>query len=65
MNQLLHSILKGYSSKEIVQMCKIINKDYNVYDPEEVRWSKLEYVLSRTTREEFEQLRSSYLCSSW
>lgn len=64
MNQLLHSILKGYSAKEIVQMCKIINKDYNVYDPEEVRWSKLKYVLSRTTREEFEQLKSSYLSNN-
>lgn len=64
MNQYLNSILSEYSTGEIIQMCKIINKDYNIYDPEDVRWAKLEYVLSKTTHNEIEQLRKSCLSNS-
>lgn len=61
MIQLLQSILKEYSTEEILQMCKTINKDYNIYDPEDVRWAKLQYVLNRTSHSDIEQLRKSYL----
>lgn len=64
MNQYLCSILNEYSTGEIIQMCKVINKDYNIYDPEDVRWSKLEYVFSKTTHSEIELLRKSCLSNS-
>jgi len=44
---LLQSILNNYSDDEILQMCKTINKDYNIYDPEDVRWAKIGYVLNK------------------
>lgn len=61
MNQYLQAILKEYSATEILQICRIINKDYNVYDPEDVRWAKLAYVLNKTTRADLEMLQSSCL----
>ena len=59
MNPYLQTILKEYSESEILQMCKAINKDYNIYDPEDVRWAKLSYVLNRTSCAEIELLRSN------
>lgn len=61
MNQHLQEILKEYSAAEILQMCKVINKDYNVYDPEDVRWAKLAYVLNKTSHADLELLRSNCL----
>lgn len=61
MNQYLQSILKEYSAIEILQVCKAINRDYNIFDPEDVRWAKLAYVLNKTKREDLEILRSSCL----
>lgn len=42
------NILNVYSSAEIVQICKHLNKTYNIYDPEQVRWKKIKYALSKT-----------------
>lgn len=61
MLSLLQSILNKYSAGELLQMCKTINRDYNIYDPEDVRWAKLEYVLNKTTPCEIELLRKSCL----
>lgn len=61
MNQHLEEILREYSAAEILQMCKAINKDYNVYDPEDVRWAKLAYVFSKTSNTALELLRSKCL----
>lgn len=61
MNQHLQEILKEYSVAEILQMCKAINKDYNVYDPEDARWAKLAYVLNKTSHTDFELLRRNCL----
>lgn len=41
-------ILKAYSNSDIVQICRYLNKDYNIYDPEEVRWKKIRYAFSKT-----------------
>lgn len=41
-------MLKMYSTSEIVQICKYLNKDYNIYDPDEVRWRKIKYAFSKT-----------------
>ena len=61
MNQLLNSILEEYSAVEVLQICKVINKNYNIYDPEDVRWAKLEYALNRTSHSDIELLRKNYL----
>lgn len=42
------NILSVYSPSEIVQICKHLNKTYNIYDPEQVRWKKIKYALSKT-----------------
>lgn len=42
------NVLKAYSVAEIVQICKYLNKDYNIYDPDEVRWKKIKYAFSKT-----------------
>ena len=64
MNQILEDILNKYSTAEIVQMCKTINRDYNIYDPDEVRWAKLAYVLNRTTDTEWLQLKRNSLSNT-
>lgn len=58
---LLQSILNKYSDSELLQMCKAINKDYNIYDPEDVRWAKLEYVLNKTSPNDIKLLRENCL----
>lgn len=64
MNQHLRSILSDYSNEEILQMCKVINKDYNIYDPESVRWTKLEYVLNKTPKQDIGQLQKECLSNA-
>lgn len=43
------NILNSYSAPEIVQICKYLNKDYNIYEPDEVRWKKIKYAFSKTS----------------
>ena len=38
-------------------MCKAINKNYNIYDPEEVRWVKISYVLNKTSAAQIDRLK--------
>lgn len=64
LNQILQDILSEYSITEIIQMCKIINKDYNIYDPHEVRWAKLAYVFNRTTDAEWSKLKNNSLSNT-
>lgn len=64
MNQHLKSILSDYSKEEIIQMCKVINKDYNIYDPESVRWAKLEYVLNKTSKQNIKCLQKECLSNA-
>lgn len=61
MHLLLRQILNKYTSEEILQMCKTINKGYNIYDPENVRWAKLEYVLNKTSHSDILKLQKIYL----
>jgi len=53
------SILKAYSTSEIIQICKYLNKDYNIYEPDDVRWRKIKYALSKTPENELFELRKS------
>ena len=61
MNQHLVSLLQLYTNEEILQICKSLNKNYNIYDPESVRWRQIEYVLNKTPKSEIKQLRNNCL----
>ena len=37
------SILDDYTTNEIVQICKYLKKEYNIYEPDDVRWEKIKY----------------------
>lgn len=58
---LLQHIVKQYTKDELVQICKILNKTYNIYDSEDIRWNKLEYTLSNTPPEDLTALREVQL----
>lgn len=53
----LNKILAEYSAEEITQICKTLNKMYNIYDSEEYRWTQLKYVLSKTPETEINALK--------
>ncbi len=57
MDQCLERIVSDYSTSEILHVCRTINKDYNIYDPEKVRWDKISYALYKTPLEEIEGLK--------
>lgn len=60
-NFYLNNIIKNYSTEELVHVCKCLNKEYNIYDPNEVRWKKISYALYKTTESEISQLRKAAL----
>lgn len=41
-------ILNKYTANEIVQICKYLNKEYNIYEPDVMRWEKIKYAFYRT-----------------
>ena len=43
-------ILSAYSNDELLHICKYLNKDYNIYDTEIMRWKKIEYAFHKTTK---------------
>lgn len=60
-SSLLKKILAKYSSEEITQICKTLNKMYNIYDSEEYRWSQIKYVFSKTSETDLTNLRKLQL----
>lgn len=44
-------ILNAYSTNEIIQICKYLNKEYNIYEPDDVRWGKIRYAFYKTPKE--------------
>lgn len=52
------NILNAYSTNEIIQICKYLNKDYNIYEPEEVRWKKIRYAFFKTSEDEICELQN-------
>lgn len=54
-------IVSEYSNEELEWISKCLNKTYNIYDPEEVRWNKIEHYFSKTNSADLENLRSSVL----
>lgn len=58
---LLNSILQQYSTEEIEQICKNLNRIYNIYDSEDHRWSQIKYAFTKTDEEVIDQLRKSQI----
>lgn len=50
-------ILNEYSTSEIEQICKYINKVYNIYEPDELRWEKIKYAFYRTDKQKICKLQ--------
>ena len=61
MNNYLEKVISAYSANELVQICKGLNKSYNVYDPEEVRWNQISYALFKTGNEDINKLKENFL----
>lgn len=43
------SILKDYSDDEIIKICKYLNKEYNIYDTDDIRWEIIRSALFKTS----------------
>lgn len=50
-------ILNAYTSGEMVQICKYLNKEYNIYEPDEVRWKKIKYAFYKTSEKTINELQ--------
>lgn len=62
-NQILENIVSKYTDSELKQICKTLNKTYNLYDSEEKLWNNLNFVLGNTTSEELSYLRKEVLAN--
>ena len=51
------SILDDYTTNEIVQICKYLNKEYNIYEPDDVRWEKIKYAFYKTDEQIIDELQ--------
>lgn len=52
-------ILKDYTLNELVQICKHLNKEYNIYDPDEARWKKIKYAFYKTNEPAIRKLQNN------
>ena len=50
-------LLNEYSTNEIIQICKYLNKEYNIYEPDDVRWDKIGYAFYKTSKETISELQ--------
>ncbi|WP_090942981.1 sce7726 family protein [Pelosinus propionicus] len=62
-NCVLENILSKYTDLELKQICKTLNKTYNLYDSEEKLWNNLKFVLGNTTSEELSYLRTEVVAN--
>ena len=50
-------ILAPYPHEEILQICKYLNKSYNIYDPNDVRWKQIKYAFYKTSEMELSEIQ--------
>jgi hypothetical protein len=50
-------MLDDYTTNEIVQICKYLNKEYNIYEPDEMRWEKIKYAFYKTSDQTIQRLK--------
>ena len=61
---LFDSIVANYTKEELLHICKGLNKSYNIFDPEDVRWKKIAYYFFKSDKKEIENLQKNML-SNW
>lgn len=59
------AVVSQYSADELTNICRRLNKAYNIYDPEDMRWNKVEYCLFRTSKEMLNTLRNVVLSNQF
>ena len=57
-NTVVSRIISDYSTHEILYICKVLNKSYNIYDTEEARWGKISYALFKSSKQHIDELKS-------
>ena len=51
-------LLSAYSNDEIIQICKVLNKNYNVYDTNDIRWNKINYAFFNTSDDDIANMKN-------
>lgn len=62
---LFDSIITNYSSEELLHICQGLNKNYNIFDPENVRWRKIAYNFFKSSQSEINTLRATVLSNQF
>lgn len=62
---LFDSIITNYSAEELLHICKGLNKNYNIFDPENVRWRKIAYNFFKSSQSEINSLRATVLSNQF
>lgn len=57
-DQVISKITNKYTDSELLQICKVLNKEYNIYDIDDVRWKKIEYALYKTEQQEIASIKN-------
>lgn len=63
--KMYNELLKNYTIHEIVQICKYLNREYNIYDPDEVRWKKIKYAFFKTDEQTICKLQNDTLSNKF
>lgn len=58
-------ILAPYSHEEILQICKYLNKNYNIYDPNDVRWKQIKYAFYKTSEMELSEIQKDTISNGF
>ena len=61
MDKYLKETLAAYSQAELTQVCMGLNKSYNIYDPDSLRWEKISYALFKTSKDDIKNLQKHLL----
>lgn len=51
-------LLSTYSNDELIQICKVLNKNYNIYDTNDIRWNKINYAFFNTSDDEISNIKN-------
>jgi len=65
LENLMNKLLGSYSKTELLQVCRTLNKEYNIYDPDSLRWDKISYALFKTSIEDINCLKQSFFSNSF
>lgn len=58
-------ILFDYTANEIEQICKYLNKEYNIYEPDDVRWDKIKYAFYKTNKQMLDEIKTKTISNEF